>query len=70
VEALLRARDELLAIRPGSVGQSFCQHMEQALHHGVAAENLQRDSIQDSVHDLALELETSGNPGQRPAAPA
>jgi HD-GYP domain-containing protein (c-di-GMP phosphodiesterase class II) len=31
VQALLAARDALLAIRPGGVGQSFCQHVCQTL---------------------------------------
>jgi len=40
VRALLEAWDALLAIRPGSVGQSFCEHVGQTLavsdHHTVS----------------------------------
>ncbi|MCS7167090.1 MAG: HD domain-containing protein [Gemmatales bacterium] len=39
VSALYAAREELLAIRPGEVGQSFCWHMERALRFCVTDEH-------------------------------
>nr|BAL55008.1 metal dependent phosphohydrolase [uncultured Planctomycetota bacterium] len=67
VQALLAARQELLAIRPGSVGQSFCQHMEQALQHCLTAEDVPRHAIQDSMQELALELGDSQSVSASPA---
>lgn len=56
IQALLQASDELLMIRPGSVGQSFCQHMYQALNAGLNLEESKPGSSLSSVYDLAVEL--------------
>ncbi|MCS7015814.1 MAG: HD-GYP domain-containing protein [Gemmatales bacterium] len=57
VAALIQAREELLAIRPGGVGQSFCQHMEHALQHCLNQEELRNHSFLDGLQDLASDLE-------------
>jgi HD-GYP domain-containing protein (c-di-GMP phosphodiesterase class II) len=44
VQALLAARDALLAIRPGGVGQSFCQHVCQTLTVSEPGESTAKQS--------------------------
>lgn len=55
VEALLRAREDLLAIKPGSVGQSFFQHMDQALHNWGSFDQ-ENFSIANNINQVANEL--------------